>query len=101
MLVDVWFIADIVINLRTGYVVEGHFVNDDLMAMRHYLAKSFLFDMVILYSPRTHHRLSRNAHRGSVLLSLGTRSYRVHVCATPHTLLLPCWRPCLAHIGCV
>ena len=28
------------------YVVEGHFVDDDVMAMRNYLRGSFLFDVI-------------------------------------------------------
>ena len=27
--VDMWFIADICINFRTGFIREGHFVSDD------------------------------------------------------------------------
>jgi len=46
VVVDLWFIADVFLNLRTGYVVEGLFVDDGVMAIRHYLRGSFLFDFV-------------------------------------------------------
>ena len=46
VIVDVWFMIDVVLNLRTGYTVEGHFVSDDLMAIQHYLRGSFLFDVI-------------------------------------------------------
>jgi len=42
--VDMWFISDIVINMRTGYVKEGHFVNDDWLAAKNYLKGSFFMD---------------------------------------------------------
>ena len=47
ILIDLWFIADIVINLRTGFMAEGHFVNDDRLAAKHYVTKgSFVFDCI-------------------------------------------------------
>ena len=46
VIVDVWFMVDVVLNLRTGYMAEGHFVNDDLLAIQHYLRGSFLFDVI-------------------------------------------------------
>lgn len=44
--VDFLFLIDIMINLRTGFVVEGHFVDDDWKAVTNYLKGSFLFDVV-------------------------------------------------------
>ena len=35
VIVDVWFIVDVCLNLRTGYMVEGHFVSDDITAIKH------------------------------------------------------------------
>ena len=44
---DLWFITDVLICLRTGYYVEGHFVDDDVKAAKHYVVKgSFLMDVV-------------------------------------------------------
>jgi len=43
-IIDMWFITDIVVNFRTGYVVEGHFVNGDRDAACHYLKGSFFMD---------------------------------------------------------
>jgi len=45
-IVDLFFISDIVINLRTGYVKEGHFVNDDWLAAKNYLKGSFFIDVL-------------------------------------------------------
>lgn len=42
--VDMWFICDIIINFRTGYVTEGHFVSDDWLAAKKYLRGSFIMD---------------------------------------------------------
>ena len=44
-LVDVWFIADIVLNFRTGYVHEGRLVTDDWLVAKAYLKGSFIFDV--------------------------------------------------------
>ena len=44
MVIDMWFIADIVVNCRTGYVVEGHLVDDDWKTLKHYLKSSFTMD---------------------------------------------------------
>ena len=33
-LVDIFFMCDIAVNYRTGYVHEGHFVNDDWLAAK-------------------------------------------------------------------
>ena len=46
ILIDLWFIADIVVNCRTGYVLEGHFVDDGYLAMKHYLKGSFMIDVI-------------------------------------------------------
>jgi len=43
-LIDMWFLVDIVVNFRTGYMNEGHFVNDDWLSALKYLKGSFLFD---------------------------------------------------------
>lgn len=44
--IDLAFIIDIAVNLRTGYTVEGHFVNDDVLAAKHYLKGTFVLDAV-------------------------------------------------------
>ena len=47
--VDLFFIIDVLINLRTGYTVEGHFVDDDYEAAAHYLhpaTGSFITDFL-------------------------------------------------------
>jgi len=46
VMVDVWFILDIIVNLRTGYIVEGHFVHDDWKAVKRYVGGSFVFDLI-------------------------------------------------------
>ena len=60
LLIDVWFLADIVVNARTGYILEGHFVSDDWLALKQYLKSSFTIDVLgsfpvnfilMLYSP--------------------------------------------------
>lgn len=43
--VDLWFIIDIFVNLRTGYVIDAHFVGEDCKAVRHYLRNGFAFDV--------------------------------------------------------
>ena len=45
-LVDMWFIADICLNFRTGFVNEGHFVADDWLVAKAYLQGSFLMDVL-------------------------------------------------------
>ena len=44
--IDVWFMLDILVNCRTGYLRSGQFVNDDLGALKHYLKGQFVFDLV-------------------------------------------------------
>ena len=44
--VDVWFIADIYLNFRTGFMHEGHFVSDDWVVAKAYLKGSFLMDVL-------------------------------------------------------
>ena len=44
LIVDLWFIADIVVNCRTGYMLEGHFYNDDWLALKKYLQTGFMID---------------------------------------------------------
>ena len=44
VIVDIWFMMDIVINFRTGFIREGHFVDDDWLAARAYLRSSFTID---------------------------------------------------------
>jgi len=46
VVVDIWFILDMIVNLRTGYTVEGHFVQDDWKAVKRYLSGSFIFDLI-------------------------------------------------------
>ena len=43
-LVDVWFMLDIALNFRTGYMAEGHFVSDDWLVAKAYLKGSFVVD---------------------------------------------------------
>ena len=42
--IDMWFISDIIVNFRTGYVVEGYFEDNDRKAAWHYLRGSFFMD---------------------------------------------------------
>jgi len=42
-LVDLWFISDIVINFRTGYMQEGRLVKDDWLVAKAYLTSSSFF----------------------------------------------------------
>ena len=44
LIVDLWFIADIVVNCRTGYMLEGHFYDDDWLALKKYLQTGFIVD---------------------------------------------------------
>ena len=44
-LVDVWFIVDICLNFRTGFMHEGHLVDDDWQVMKSYLYGSFMMDV--------------------------------------------------------
>ena len=44
--IDMWFISDMVVNFRTGFMAEGHFVSDDTLAAIHYLKGSFWFDLL-------------------------------------------------------
>ena len=43
-IVDVFFMADICLNFRTGYMSEGHFVSDDWLVAKSYLKGSFIMD---------------------------------------------------------
>ena len=77
LIVDLWFIFDIFLNLRTGYVVEGHFVNDEWMAMKRYLKGSFLFDGVasfpinlLIYAINTENDEGAGAARANKMLRL-------------------------------
>jgi len=45
-IVDLFFICDIVINFRTGYVHEGHFVSDDWLVAKAYMRGSFVMDVL-------------------------------------------------------
>ena len=54
LLVDVFFLCDILVNLRTGYVREGRLELGDAKAARNYLKGSFTFDLCILVRHRTH-----------------------------------------------
>jgi len=44
--VDLWFIGDIAINFRTGYVREGHFFYDDWQVFMRYFRGSFFQDVI-------------------------------------------------------
>ena len=46
LLVDMWFIIDIIVNFRTGYMHEGHFVSDDWLTIKNYLKGSFAIDFL-------------------------------------------------------
>ena len=46
LVIDVCFMFDILVNCRTGYLKEGHFVSDDYRALRHYLKGWFIIDLV-------------------------------------------------------
>jgi CRP-like cAMP-binding protein len=41
--VDVWFIIDIILNFRTGFVFEGLFVNDAWKVAKHYMLRGTFF----------------------------------------------------------
>ena len=45
-IVDVIFIVDIIVNFRTGYLVDGVFIDDGRLAAYHYLKGSFAVDLV-------------------------------------------------------
>ena len=49
-----FFLCDILVNLRTGYVREGRLELGDAKAARNYLKGSFTFDLCILVRHRTH-----------------------------------------------
>ena len=44
--IDMFFLIDIVVNARTGYMVEGAFVDNDWMALCKYLRTSFTLDLI-------------------------------------------------------
>ena len=44
--VDLWFIGDIAINFRTGYVREGHFFYDDWQVFMRYFRGAFFQDVI-------------------------------------------------------
>ena len=49
IVVDLVFICDVMINMRTGYAIEGHFVDNDYDALTHYLnpmTGSFVLDFL-------------------------------------------------------
>jgi hypothetical protein len=46
VIVDIWFMMDILINFRTGFIREGHFVDDDGEAARMYLRSGFVIDLL-------------------------------------------------------
>ena len=39
-IVDLWFIVDIYLNFRTGFMHEGHLVSDDWLVAKNYLKGS-------------------------------------------------------------
>ena len=43
-IVDFVFLIDICVNLRTGYVTGGHYMDDTWLAARHYLRGGFIVD---------------------------------------------------------
>ena len=45
-LIDLWFMVDIYLNFRTGFMHEGHFVADDGAVAKAYLKGSFLMDVL-------------------------------------------------------
>ena len=54
VVVDLWFITDIVLSFRTGYVHEGYFVNDSWLVAKAYLRGSFFFDVLGIATPPLH-----------------------------------------------
>ena len=44
LMIDMWFIADIIVNCRTGFYVEGHLVKEDIEVLKNYLKNSFVID---------------------------------------------------------
>lgn len=45
LIVDLWFILDIMVNFHTGYMQEGHFVNDPRLAAWNYgFSRGFILD---------------------------------------------------------
>ena len=46
-----WFIADIIVNFRTGFMSDGHFVRDDWKAVVHYAKGSFVLDFLGSFPP--------------------------------------------------
>ena len=45
-IIDIWFICDIVVNLRTGYITDALFIKDDWKVVKHYMRGSFAFDLM-------------------------------------------------------
>ena len=43
---DIWFIFDIFVSFRTGYVHEGHFVSDNWKVAKAYIRGTFFIDML-------------------------------------------------------
>ena len=46
LFIDVWFIIDVVLNFRTGYVDHGVMVMDQKKIAKKYLSTYFLIDFV-------------------------------------------------------
>jgi len=45
-IIDIWFIVDVILNFRTGYVDHGVMVLDSKRIMRNYLQSYFLIDFM-------------------------------------------------------
>ena len=46
LVIDMWFIVDIAVNFRTGFIQEGHFVSDDYLSAKQYFKGSFFIDLL-------------------------------------------------------
>ena len=46
LIIDTFFILDVIINFRTGFIVEGHFVSDDWLAAKNYFFGTFFIDFL-------------------------------------------------------
>lgn len=46
LVVDIFFLLDILLNFRTGFIADGVFLRDTRLICRHYLSGSFLIDLL-------------------------------------------------------
>ena len=50
MVVDIFFLIDIVVSFCTGFIRDGKYEDSWPMVAKHYLAHGFLFDVVVMAS---------------------------------------------------